>query len=478
MKLTRFVFAPALLVGALLASGCEKFLDIKPVSAKPDVESYNTLDKVEATLANSYSYLQGGDLFGGQLQVLNELFADNVDLEGLTGTTGDAAFLNRQFSIFSNPGAATWTSAYKGIFQANLVVDAVDKQKFTAPVVDQNRLKGEALFIRAVAHFELLRLFAKPFSNNPTVDPGVPLRLKVVSNNEAANAKVGRARVGEVYAQVIADLQQAAGLLPPANGDRATSWAAKAYLARVYFEQLNYAEADKLATDVIANGGFPLGTPPTAVTAPFLQTGRNARAASVIFQVDNAQGADGGGGLRGAFYSFSASNVRLALVSTGPDNIATALRLRGGVRYDSLVVVKDPSDPTQLAPRPYSRKYRGPDAFGSIPTNIPVLRVQELYLTRAESRALLGAGDAAVRADLNAVRAAAGRPADNASTGAALLAAVRDERRLELVLEGDRFQQLRRLRLPSRGQPFNSGRLLPIPLSEISGNAGIEQNGD
>ena len=478
MKLHRLSLAAALLAGALLTSGCEKYLDIKPVSAKPDVNSYNTTAKVDATLSSAYFRLQNGDMYGGQIQVLNELYGDNIDFDGFTGTTGDAAFINRQFSIFFNPGAGLWTAAYEAIFRANLAIEAVDQNKFDAPQADKDRVKGEALFIRAVSHFELVRLFAKPYSNNPTADPGVPLRLRVLSSNEAANDRVGRNRVAEVYTQVIADLQQAATLLPAANADRPTAWAAKAYLARVYFEQLDNPNADRLATDVIANGGFTLGTPPESVTAPFLQSGVGARAPSVVFQLTNAQGADGAGGLRGAFYDFTPSNINRALASTGPNNILDALRLRGGVRYDSLVVVNDPSDPATPVPRPYSRKFRGPNPLGNEAVNVPILRLQELLLTRAEARALAGGSDAAVRADLNAVRTAAGRPADNTSTGAALLAAVRDERRIELVLEGDRFQQLRRLRLPSRGIAFNSGRLLPIPLGEVSGNANIEQNGD
>ena len=484
MKFHRFAIAAALLSGAFLTTACEKYLNIEPVTGKPDINSYDTAAKVDATLLAAYNQLQDGAMYGGQLQVLGELLGDNIDFNAIIGTGGDGEFRSRQFSIFTNPAAGTWTRAYTAIFRANLAVEAVDKNKFTAEAAVSNRIKGEGLFIRAISHFELLRLFAKPYSSNPATDPGVPIRIQVLSSNEAANDRTGRAPVGEVYAQVINDLKLAATLLPATNGDRATSWAAKAYLARVYFEQNNFAEADRISTDVIANGGFTLGSPPNAVTGPFRQQGLNARYSSVIFQIVNSATSDGSNGLRtNSFFNAGGSAfARLPLNSSGTDNIFNALRADGGARYTELVRRDSATviDQNNIAStRPQSLKYTGADTTGGSPGNVPVLRLQEMLLTRAESRAELGQGDAVVRADLNAVRAAAGRPANTTVAGkAALLTAVRAERRIELVLEGDRFQQLRRLRLPSRGTAFDSGRLLPIPLEEVNGNTGIVQNGD
>ena len=483
MKMHRIALAVALLGGGLLTSSCEKYLEVDPVTRKPDINSYDTPAKVDATLLAAYNQLQDGAMYGGQIQVLGELLGDNLDFNAIIGNTGDGEFRNRQFSIFTNPAGGTWRNAYTAIFRANLAIEAVDQSKFTADAAVRNRIKGEGLFIRAISHFELLRLFAKPYSSAPATDPGVPIRIRVLSSNEAANDKTPRALVGEVYAQVIADLQQAATLLPPANGDRPTAWAAKAYLARVYFEQNDFANADRLATDVIVNGGFTLGTPPDAVSGPFRQQGLGAIHPSVIFQVVNFGTSDGAGGLRGAFFNSGGSAfVRLPLNTSGPDNIFDALRTEGGARYTEFIrrdsaTVRDPNDIAST--RPQSLKYAGQDSTGGNAGNVPVLRLQELLLTRAESRAELGQSDALVRADLNAVRAAAGRPANTTAAGkAALQSAVRAERRVEMVLEGDRFQQLRRLRLPSRGIAFNSGRLLPLPQDEINGNTGLVQNGD
>lgn len=480
MKAQRFFLAVALSGGVLAITSCDKFLDIKPVTAKPDVDSYDTTGKVDATLLASYNQLQSGAMYGGQLQIMSELLGDNLNFSAITGGS-DADFLTRQFSIFANPAGDTWNRAYTAIFRANLAIEAVDKGKFSAAESVLNRIKGEGLFIRAISHFELLRLFAKPYSNNPGTDPGVPLRTRVLSSNEAANDRSPRTRVGEVYAQVIADLQQAATLLPTTNGDRATAWAAKAYLARVYFEQNDFANANRLSADVIDNGGFTLGTSPGSASGPFRQQGLGARYPSVIFQIVNLVSGDGSSGLRSAFFNAGGSAfTRLPLNTTGMGNIFEALRADGGARYTELVrqdsmTIINPNSISST--RPQDSKYAGADTTGGNPANVPVLRLQEMLLTRAESRAELGQSDAAVLADLNAVRAAAGRPVSTATGKVALLGAVRAERRIELVLEGDRFQQLRRLKLPSRGFAFNSGRLLLLPLDEVNANTNIEQNG-
>ncbi|QHJ06858.1 RagB/SusD family nutrient uptake outer membrane protein [Hymenobacter busanensis] len=474
--LSRYLALGCLAAGTVLTTSCEKYLDIKPTRELLFEQGFDTPAKVDAFLLSGYNRLQSANFYGGQVQIVSELLGDNLNFTAIQGSGGDADFRQRQFSIFSNPGSNIWENGYQAIANANLALEAVDKNLFTADQATKNRIKGEALFMRAIAHFELVRLFAKPYSNNPGSDPGIVLRTRVLSSNEAAQ-KVGRNTVGEVYAQVISDLQAAAGLLPTQNADRATSWAAKALLARVYLDQNDYSNAAQQADDVIQNGGFSLGTPPESVVGPFRQVGAGQRYSSVIFQIVNQQGSDQASSLRNAFYNYFGSSVRLYL-NEGPNSISDALRQRGGLRYDSLVVVNEVSDPTTPTPYPYSNKFRGNDAFATNPANVPIIRLQEMYLTRAEARAAQGgASESAVRADVNAVRAAAGRPADNSTTGQQnLLALVRDERRLELFLENDRYHQLRRLQLPSRGIAFNSGRVLPIPLSEVNGNPNIEQN--
>jgi hypothetical protein len=124
--------------------------------------------------------------------------------------------------------------------------------------------------------------------------------------------------------------------------------------------------------------------------------------------------------------------------------------------------------------KPFSLKIQG-----SNPVNTSVIRLAEMYLTRAESSVRKGGYVAAnVRADYNNLRVLAGIPADNtSSTDIDLYAAIQNERRLELAMEGDRFFEMRRLKQQIRGLAFNDKtQLLKIPDSETRANPNIEQN--
>jgi len=173
--------------------------------------------------------------------------------------------------------------------------------------------------------------------------------------------------------------------------------------------------------------------------------------------------------VRNLFYSSFGPATFPVLTTPGS---AYALFEPGDVRQRYLFSA-DPGDPGNLIPT--SLKFQGGD-----PVNVPVIRLPELYLTRAEARVQKGSFTPAdVRADLNAVRTAAGLPANTtAASSADLLTAIRKERRVELLTENDRFHELRRLRSANiRGRAYDdSSALLKIPASETSANTLIVQN--
>jgi hypothetical protein len=106
--------------------------------------------------------------------------------------------------------------------------------------------------------------------------------------------------------------------------------------------------------------------------------------------------------------------------------------------------------------------------------NVIMMRLSEVYLTRAESRAMLNNLTGAL-ADLNVIRVRAGLTPSIAATQAALLTAIRKERRLELAHEGQRFFDLRRYNETGITQTFRN--LFPLPQSEIINSAGtVAQN--
>ncbi len=461
------IFLLTLGLGCGLLSGCKDFLEQESTNSQPDVEFLKNVGNVESVLVGSYGQAFGNNFLGGEVLRTSAEYSDNTDLGRVTAGGGAGAqFASRDFSLFNSQGRDLWNKGYTAISRANTVIAAIDQNTFAADQSVKDRLKAEALFVRAVAHFELVRLFAKPYTSNAGAEPGVPLRIAAVTTQQAAD-RAPRNPVSEVYNQVISDLKAAEAVLPAANGNRATKWAAKAYLARVYFNKEDYANAFTYSDDVIRNGGFNLGSPANklAVTVPFRQTAGDVspNGTPVIFQAVATTTNDVSDIARNNFFNTNEESVTLPLSTS----LSDLLRSRGG-RRDSLLVGRPA---TTL---PYSLKFQG-----GVPVNIPVVRLAEMYLTRAESAVQKGTFDAsAVRADYNILRTLARVPADNTTTSKdALLTAIREERRVELFTENDRFHELRRLKQNIRGLAYNDSKmLLKIPDVETQANPDIVQN--
>jgi hypothetical protein len=114
--------------------------------------------------------------------------------------------------------------------------------------------------------------------------------------------------------------------------------------------------------------------------------------------------------------------------------------------------------------------------------NIPVIRVSEMYLNRAEALARSGNAAGAL-ADLNIIRNRAGLPTIVDLTGTSLINEILKQRRLELAFEGHRFFDLKRLGLdivkaaPVQSLSYSDFRILAnIPVREIQANANLKQN--
>ncbi|MBD2766698.1 RagB/SusD family nutrient uptake outer membrane protein [Hymenobacter sp. BT664] len=460
------IFLLALGLSTGLLTGCKDFLDLKSTNSQPDIEFLKSASNVESVLVGAYAQLCDTKFLGGEVIRTSEEYGDNIDLSRVTAGGGAGAqFTTRGFSLFNSQGRDLWNKGYTAIARANTVIAAIDQNTFAADQNVKTRLKAEALFVRAVAHFELVRLFAKPYTSNAGTEPGIPLRITSVTTEQAAD-RTPRSPVGVIYNQVIDDLKAAEAALPSNNGNRATKWAAKAYLARVYFNKEDYTNAFTYSDDVIRNGGFNLGSSsnPTAVTIPFRQAGDTSpNGTPVIFQAVGTPTNDVSDIARNNFFNTNSESVTLPLSAS----LSDLLRNQGG-RRDLLLVSRPAST------LPFSLKYQGGN-----PINIPVIRLAEMHLTRAESAVRKGAFvPAEVRADYNILRTLADVPVDAITTSqAALLTAIQDERRIELFTENDRFHELRRLKQNIRGLPYNDSRmLLKIPDIEVQANPDIVQN--
>lgn len=446
-----------LTASSLIFGSCKKLLDKLPTDAQPGDEVLKSANNVLGVLVASYSRFTDNNFLGGEAQRTSELYGNQLDLTNATGGS-PAQFVSRQFNTFNQQGRDLWFTGYEAIGRANTTLKAIDGNTFSDTTDFAKSIwKGEALFIRGASHFELVRLFAKPFTSSPASNPGVVLRLKSLTATEA-QVPQQRSTVKETYDAVIADLKTAETLLPSSNGIRATKWAAKAYLARVYFNMGDYANAFTYANDVINNSGYVLGND---VTAPFTTSGNlSSPPTGVVFIV-----LGDGGRLRGNFWNSDLNNTYLPLNVTTYQTISS----NGGTRKTLL---------TKVAPNGKGISVKW-SLLNDNAINVPIIRLSEMYLIRAESSVQKGGfSDAAVRADYNAVRAVAGVLPDNTTSGAtALLAAIRTERTVEFFTEGDSYHELRRLKLSIRGIAYDDAiGLLKIPDGEVRVNPTMIQN--
>jgi hypothetical protein len=314
------------------------------------------------------------------------------------------------------------------------------------------------LFLRGSLYFELVKLFAKPVGDGDyATNPGVPLVLNATGNVTEADYKA-RATVKAVYDQVIADLTKAESLLPSSNGIYATKWSAAAQLSRVHLALKNYTEAGAAANRVIAGSGKSLASSIDKNWFTFINNGGTTPGEYLFSMKVTAQ--DGTNALNtyfGRTISTIAGTAGRSDCKIRPAHIA---QYETGDARKSFFVLSGGNY--------YSMKHL--DRFG----DVPVVRLSEMYLTRAEAnqRNSTSVGATPLN-DVNAIRTRAGLTALSAVT----LADILKERKLELAFEGQYLTDAKRTQTAVGTLAWNSPKLiLPIPQREIDVNKQLVQN--
>lgn len=439
----------------ILTIGCEKRLDISPYQSITADKALATEGDVNVTLVGAYDGAQSASTYGGDVMVLNDLIGNTPNIN----FTGTFAGLTDAYQTLMNSNnsfaAGTWISAYNTINRCNNVLSALDK--VTSSPARKSSVEGQALFLRASMYFELVRLYAKTIGDgDASSNPGVPLVLtltKSVTNSDY----LPRASVKSVYDQVVADLTKAETLLPASNTIYATKWAAAAQLSRVHLMLKNYTAAGDAANRVITGSGKSLNPDFTKLWFTFINNG-GANPAEYIFSM-TVTVQDGTNSLN----TYFGRNVGIAGTAGRSDCKIKAAHIAlyevGDVRRTFFALSGGNN---------YTRKHL--DRYG----NVPIIRLAEMYLTRAESNfrnnTTLGASPLS---DVNLIRARVGLPA----LATASLNAITKERYLELAFEGHNLHETKRLQKTTGTLNWNSPKLiLPIPQREIDVNKNLVQN--
>lgn len=431
------------LVVTLWLTSCNNFIDREPISHPTEANFFQEVKDFEGAIIAVYDELQSSDQYSNRFLRLMEIRADNVEDQN----SGAAGGVNYEIESFSDTPAnvnlsASWLSLYQIVFRTNLILQNIDKVNMTE--TQRNNIVGQASFLRALAYFNLVRLWGE-----------VPLITKTQRVEEARNNK--RASVSAIYAQIISDLKNAKKLptqWKEAERGRVTRYAAQALLAKVYLYQKQYALAQTELTPLVSaiNSGSVIGLVPQSETFPnSLKISKD-----VLFSVQYLRGGVGESVHQNNRYR----NQDGGAVITIPQSLFEANDNR-----KKLVA------PTSNGNRPvkFNSERTGNETSG----DFPIIRCAEVMLLYAEvSNELTSAPTQSALDALNAVRANAGIPAKSLSdypTKEAFRQAVYLERRLELALECDRWFDIIRTGQFSAIYPNISEhrKLYPIPTVEI-----------
>lgn len=237
----KLFFLPAFLV---LITSCEDFLGHPSSSALTIPVS---LDDCEALL-NDYTKMNGNYPTDGEASADN-YYLTNENWQYLSTT-------ERQMYIWgpqAYPAYTQWLYPYQVIYNANLVsqtLSAITPASHEKERYEQ--IQGSAWFFRAYAYYELAQLFAPPYRINADNDAlAIPLRL-----GADLDAPAPRATVGELYLQILADLEAAKPLLPeaPVLPTLPSVAAVNAMVARVSLTMGEYGKALDAATRAVDAG--------------------------------------------------------------------------------------------------------------------------------------------------------------------------------------------------------------------------------
>ncbi|RWU07732.1 RagB/SusD family nutrient uptake outer membrane protein [Pedobacter chitinilyticus] len=462
------------LLSTIAISGCKQddYINLTPEFTLDALTNPSSIDQVEQVLNGAYANLRAANYYGsasgtgGGAALMPDILGD--DLYESRQSLANSKFMSDwAYQKNTEQIMLIYTQMYKPISTANIVLRDIDKFTTTANVKRANRIKGQALALRALAHFDLFRYFADNYDRNSTTTLAVYYSKKFVVSSEEKPARMNNK---EFYDNLFADLAQAETLLgdidavinPTSALTRPKLSLAAVHLltARVNLYAGLYPAAITAATKGLALAP-PLATSQSAFSGMYNET----NAGEIIW---NVQFDPGQGGPTNLVYFASQANAYYRVATEVVNTTGTTGLIRNNdVRYAAYFTAQaNAQNPTSMA----LTKYKGKTTTSNANANFIAMKTGELYLIRAEAYAKSSpAQDALAMADLNTLRAARITGYVNESlTGATLITAIANERRRELVGEGHRFFDLKRTTRVITRSPLTCGITTISPASNCN----------
>lgn len=484
------LFKYMMLLSIVFFISCKDLIEVNPRQSVDTATALNSQENINAAITDVYVSLKSADMFGRDLFSTTEALGDDSRIINRAG----GRYVNQSTNVINNH-IGGWATYYTAINKANLILTALqadaaktDKEAIF-PKARNAELEGELKFLRALFYFNLARTYAfEPKAIIAAIDKGgVPILLTGV-NQVSDVTYPARPSVDAVYTQIYADLTDAVAKTPTTGGpNRATKAAANALFARVALYNEDWANAIKYSTDALA-GGVGRFVGPSEYVAAWRASSHPESIFEVLFQT-RQENIGVNESVQSAYTSIGTVAEATALAAARPTVLPPASGWGAVVPTAALLALYDSTDVRKgLYQLGLNRsnvvatectKFLGRSGIVYM-DNLPVIRISELFLIRAEAYAKQDKITESL-ADINRIRTRAGIATSTAATSAALLTEIEKQRRLELAFEGHRWFDLKRNKkdvIKTTGNvPYGDTRILaPLPVSEILVNPKLVQN--
>lgn len=488
------------ILAASLSSCVNDWLDVAPSDGTDADAALTSSSDLDAARTGMYKALKGNssfvDYYGQQFFVYGDVHAGDDYQYNNIGGSNRASFyydMNYQTASEFNTSTVSWQSPYVVIGRANRIIAAAEGGKLSDAVEAKAKIEqyaAESKVLRALAHFDLVRIYGKPYTEDQGASLGVPLVTEVLESN----AKPARSTVAEVYTQVVKDLTEAISsnaLATETEPGYVSVWGAKAILSRVYLNMGDYANALSVAEDIIKNSGAALWTRDQYFKAWDASTPNESE---FLFRLNVAGSTDnndlnGIGNLqqRDGYKEMVATKKFVDMLSADPNDVRNELFLPAKAEKEVAVYGTN---------KVFLNKLRGQGGNLRNVTIVPIIRLSEVYLTAAECAFRNNDKTKAVEYLNELVKNRTTTEASLATVDNITLDRILIERRKELIGEGQRyFDALRNNEtitrytseadkgwhktLSKEAQSFNRDyfkAIAAIPQAEINANPNIKQN--
>lgn len=491
------------ILAASLSSCVNDWLDVAPSDGTDADAALTSSSDLAAARTGMYAALKGNsnlvDYYGQQFFVYGDVHAgDDYQYNNIGGSNRASFYYDMNYqtaSEFSSSNVA-WKSPYIVIGRANRIIAAAEGGALSdaaeaKATIDQ--YAAEAKVLRALAHFDLVRIYGKPYTEDQGASLGVPLVTGVLESN----AKPARSTVAEVYTQVVKDLTEAISsnaLATETEPGYVSVWGAKAILSRVYLNMGDYANALSVAEDIIKNrkkSGAALWTRDQYFKAWDASTPNESE---FLFRLNVAGTTDsndlnGIGNLqqREGYKEMVATKKFVDMLTSDPEDVRNKMFLPATAAKEVA---------TYGTNKVYLNKLRGQGGNLRNVTIVPIIRLSEVYLTAAECAFRNNDKTKAVEYLNDLVKNRTTTEASLATVDNITLERILIERRKELIGEGQRyFDALRNNETITRytseadkgwhktlskdAQSFDRDyfkAIAAIPQAEINANPNIKQN--